>query len=282
MRLRAPIAAFAILLTLASATPALAATTAEAGVTPSVCSRTEAADAITTNELTLTGNADRTTAAGELPLKRGPDPIQLEPGAGLYGEHWPIVSQSSYTYTDGEITHTVTTTVRRGVRPEMRVGTSTGGGHMPALLAGICTYIGTNNILRTDVGCNGWCEYQNLRKIADVYTQNGSNNYYDRIETRNWWTRTIDIPYLGTAHTQWNEDVAIDCNNANQGRRVYSDWTPQWYTWDRTYDYYWDETWLPTVTPGSGGSWLFTYTDTPLLYNGGQTLKTLHTEIGLQ
>lgn len=214
--------------------------------------------------------------------QRAPDPVVVPPGTGLIGEDWPIVSQSSYTYMDGEIQHTVTTTVQRGVRPGMSIGAA-GGGHMPSIsAAAICSYTGTSVITQQDVGCAGWCEYQYLRRTADTYTQGGSYNYFDRIETRNWWTRTITTPYLGTAHTQWNEEIAVDCDYFNRGRTVYYDWAPQWYTWDRTYDYYWDETALPIVSPGNSGASLFVYTDTPLLYNSGSQLKTLHTEISLK
>lgn len=98
--------------------------------------------------MALTGTPDRTVTGSELPATRGPDPMALPPGAGLYAEDWPILSQTSYAYVDGEVTHTVTTTVRRGIRPGMELGASTSGTDGSAALAGTCSYIGTNNITR--------------------------------------------------------------------------------------------------------------------------------------
>lgn len=149
---------------------------------------------------------------------------------------------------------------------------------MRAPLSGVCQYVGTDNILRQDTICGGGCITQNMRRIADAYTQGGSNNYHGRVEVRLWWTRqySTSIDINGSAYTQWNEDVALDCSGYNQGRRVYANTTPAWSTWDRTYDYFWDETWLPIVTPGSGLNTLFLYTNTPTTFG-----PSLHTEITL-
>lgn len=212
------------------------------------------------------------------PVHPAPPATQVPPGFGMYGSDWPVVSDTTVTYTEGRFTHTVRTTVQRGTRPGMTAGSLSPAGRMAAPLAGTCSYTGTVINTQQDTVCGAGCMDEYMRRTYDTYTQGTSNNYYGRREVRLWWTReySAGIDFNGAAYTQWNENYAWDCNGANQGRQVGAYTSPVWYAWDRTYDYYWDETYLPIVTPTPLGTTLFVYTDAPTTYG-----YTLHTQIAL-
>lgn len=216
------------------------------------------------------------TASGS--LERISDPIQVAPGRGTFGNDWPIVSETAVTWQENGLTYTERTTLRRGLRPGMTPGAPSLGGRQAALNAIPCIYQGTDIVDRQHSVCGAGCITQYMRRTVDRYG-GSAYNMFDRLEVRLWWTRqySTQIDFSGSAYTQWNEDYAIDCNDNNVGRRVYSSFWPAWSTWDRTYDYVWDERWLPTAGPPAGsGLTLFVYTDTPT--NVG---PTLHTEIML-
>ena len=117
---------------------------------------------------------------------------------------------------------------------------------------------------------------QHMRRTVDQYSNPNGLNYFDRIEYRPWWYRIASdgLYFTGNAYTEWRESNAWDCDGAGQGRTTFNSFAPQWFTWDRTYDYYWDETWLPTVTPSIYS--LFVFTDTPESFG-----PNLHTELSL-
>lgn len=210
-------------------------------------------------------------------MERAPDPVQALPGAGKVAVHLPVViSETVESYSEGGLTHTIQTTVTRGFAP----GTSgSSGGRLAAPLSGVCSPLGRDAIERRHTICGGGCLTQVMLRTVDRYSNPNGLNYFDRIEVRLWWERqySTNIYFTGNAYTEWREDYAFDCDGAGQGRTTWNSFAPQWYTWDRTYDYYWDETALPTVTPTNAGPSLFVFTDTPESYG-----PTLHTEISLK
>jgi hypothetical protein len=218
------------------------------------------------------------SSSADLTPVRGPDPVQALPGVGSPQIDFPVVSQSTQTYTEGGLTHTIGTIIRSGIPRGIPGVSSSGGGHLAALSSGACTLLGRNVIERFHTICGGGCLTQWMRRTVDQYSNPNALNYYDRIEVRLWWVReySTGLYFEGPAYTEWRESVAFDCDGVNQGRTTWSSFTPQWNTWDRTYDYYWDETWLPTVTPTGAGTTLYVFTDTPESFG-----PTLHTEVFL-
>jgi hypothetical protein len=145
-------------------------------------------------------------------------------------------------------------------------------------MSGVCSFLGRNVIDRQHMICGGGCLTQYMRRTADAYSNDADlvNTYWDRIEVRLWWARDSTNIYLtGNAYTEWREP-GRDCNNVDQSRVTSNSFAPAWFTWDRTYDYYWDETWLPTMA-APGNFTLYVFTDTPESFG-----PTLHTEIFLQ
>jgi hypothetical protein len=211
-------------------------------------------------------------------MGRAPDPVQVLPGANSPFVDLPVVQETTRTYTEGGLINTVKTTVRSGLPPGTLAPSS--GGHEAAVSA-TCTYTTRDVYLQEHTICGGGCLTQHMQRTFDRFTNTNNNglHYWDRIEVRLWWTRQYDVQiyFTGDAYTEWDEGFAFDCDGASQGRTVSNSFAPVWYTWDRTYDYYWDETWLPTVTPTYAGPLLNVYTNTPESFG-----PQLHTEIGVQ
>jgi hypothetical protein len=211
-------------------------------------------------------------------MERAPDPIQALPGSGPPDDELPIISETVVTYVEGGLTHTIRTIVRQGFRKG--ASSSSSGGRLAAPLSGVCSYAGETIISQPHTICGGGCITQNIKRTAHRYSNSsdGINVYYDRIEVRLWWTRQYDtqINFAGDAYTEWREQVARDCNNVDQGRFTWNSFAPQWYNSWQTYEYYWDETWLPTVAAPLEYT-LFVFTRTPTTMG-----SNLYTELFLQ
>jgi len=144
---------------------------------------------------------------------------------------------------------------------------SSSGGKLASVQAGTCTQTGQWIQTDHDYQCGGGCLDQYLRRTVNTYSNDadGINTYYDRQEVRMWWERdSTNIYITGQAYNQFR-DYMVDCNGANSQHDVYAYTTISWQTTYRTYDYYWDETWLPTVG-GPGDLHLLIQLTTPESY----------------
>ncbi len=211
-------------------------------------------------------------------IERAPDAVRVLPGANMPFIDLPEVSSSIETYSEGGLTHTIRTTVRAG-RVPTSTGRATTGGHRASLMSGACTLFQREVHKVSHTICGGGCLIQYLQRTVDRYSNPNRLNYWDRVEVRIWWERlySTGLYFTGDAYTRWDEGYAFDCNGDPQGRIVYSYTTPAWYTWDRTYDYYWTEYQLPTVTPTLAGPVLRVSTTTPESYG-----PNLYTQVDLQ
>ena len=250
----------ALFMSLALATPAEAAETATGGNRADPCF--SGSTGLATNAI----SGPTQSPAGQT-MVRTPDPRQAPPDTSLEVD-LPIVSESTLTWVEGGLTHTRRTIVREGF--PKGTSSSNAGSHLAAPLSGVCTYAGQTVIDQPHTVCGGGCITQWIRRTANRYNNPSCPCvYYDRIEVRVWWERqgSTYINFGGSAYTEWREGTAIDCDGANQGRTTWNSFAPQWANDWQTYQYYWDETWLPTVS--APDLWtLYVFTQTPTNYFG--------------
>jgi hypothetical protein len=210
-------------------------------------------------------------SATDLTMGRAPNPIQVLPGAQSPFVDLPIVSETVQTSIEGGLTHTTRTTIRSGLPPGSVLKTNGGRLASPST----CTFLNQNSIQQDDTICGGGCLTQSMVRSFNKYSNTNGLNYFGRVQVRLWWTRQYDVQiyFTGSAYTEWDEGNAYDCSGSWNGRTVSNSFAPSWNTWDRTYDYYWDETWLPIVTPTFAGPELNVWTSTPESY--GPNLYTI-------
>jgi hypothetical protein len=208
---------------------------------------------------TASAPADSTTRiAAAIQVAPGINAPRLE-GIGT------VVSHTVETWTDGQLTggHEATSTFY----PLSSVATSSSGGKLASIQAGTCTKTGSWTQQSHDWVCGGGCIDQYMTRTVDTFSNDADlvNTYYDRIEVRFWFVRDSTNIYLtGSAYTHF-QDVMVDCNGANSNHDVDSYTSVSWYTTYRSYDYYYDETWLPNVG-GPDFMHLLVTTDTPESY----------------
>lgn len=231
-----------------------------------------------TGSISATARGERPRAPANPGVERALDAIRVLPGVNMPFVDLPEVSSSIATYSEGSLTHTVRTTVRAGRIPTSREGTT--GGHRPSLMSSACVPFQREVHKVSHMICGGGCLIQYLQRTVDRYSNPNNLHYWDRVEVRIWRERqySTGLYFTGDAYTRWDEGYAFDCEDgSNQGRIVYSYTTPVWNTWDRTYDYYWTEYQLPTVTPTLAGPVLRVSTTTPESYG-----PNLYTQVDLQ
>lgn len=171
-------------------------------------------------------------------IGHAPDPVRALPGADGPFIPLTVVSDTTQTHTEGSLTFTTRTTIRSG--SPRASAPSTGGAHQPSLAAAPCSLLTRDSIETAATICGGGCITQHMRRTFDRYSNPNGLPYFGRIEVRLWWSRLYDVQiYLtGPAYTEWDEGYAFDCPGAVQGRTVSNSFTPEWLSWDRTYDYY--------------------------------------------
>lgn len=191
--------------------------------------------------VSATNQSPSAGSATEVALERAPDPETAPPRTSSpLVPGVPVISQTVRTYIEDGLTHTVRSTVQYLASPSATQAAS-----------GSCSKTGRYYLTDDDTICGGGCLTQWQRRTIDSYTNSGdpTNIYWDRIEVRLWWVRQYDIQigFAGNAYTEWREDALNDCNGTPVGRTTWSSWLPQWANQWQTYEYYWDETWLPTA-----------------------------------
>jgi hypothetical protein len=195
-----------------------------------------------------TGSATTSAPVDSTPT-RAPDALRVAPGvnAPRHEGIGTVISHALTTWSDGQLYggHEVTVVFY----PLPGTSAPSSGGKLASLLAGTCTQTGQWTQTDHDFQCGGGCLDQYFQRSVNTYRNDADviNTYYDRTEVRMWWTRTdTNMYFTGPAHTTFR-DYMVDCNGANSFHDVYSDTSISWMTTFRTFDYYWDETWLPTV-----------------------------------
>jgi hypothetical protein len=190
------------------------------------------------------------TSNAPAPSGPTPDPTQAPATATPIVPGVPIISQTTLTYTEGGLTITRRTTVQ-----EKGPSSASSGGRL-ASVTGACTPLGGQRIV-TDQStvCGAGCITEYLQRTLDKFSNSADpyNTYYQRAEVRLWWVRTNGDPItFGDSYTEWDEEGAFTCDGAPAGRTTANTFYPQWQYSTRSYDYYWNEYWLPIIaTPGS-------------------------------
>ncbi len=210
---------------------------------------------------------EQSAPTGSTAFGPGPAPIQVPAGVHmpqLINEVRGEETRRVWTDEKGRL-HIEGTIDYHGTGLRMPAGASNGG-HVASVGANTCTQWGSNAPEAFNTVCWGTCLTQHQKWTVLLYSNDADtiNTYYQRVEVRVWWTSDSYPRFndLNGAATTTFQEYMTQCNGSDWLRDTYSSWYPAWQTETRTYDYYWDETWMP-IMGGPGDRHMLVKTDTP-------------------